>query len=381
MATPKLQLQEVLDIQWGDTKTTKASYVKSGYLAYSATGPDGFLDKYDYDRDGIVLSAIGANCGSTFLATGKWSCIKNTIRILPKSDTVDLRYFYYATKAPNFWPIRGSAQPFISQTDIREMSLTFPPLEVQRKIGQILFDLDKKLEVNAAIIKTLEDISAAIYKEWFVDFNSSEERSLGNLPSGWTTVNLGEISEISKETASPQNHPTHNFDLFSIPAFDATRYPASSLGNEILSGKFRIGEPSVLVSKLNPQTPRIWTVSSPRKNAVCSTEFIVLVTHRPNMFAFLNQVVRSSNFQDSFVSMATGSTGSRQRVRPGDILNIKITLPSAELLESFEEAVGPILDRIQILSDQTQVLRQIKEAILPRLFSGQLAIPENMLAA
>ena len=95
MTFKEVQLQDILDIQWGDTKTTKASYVSDGYLAYSATGPDGFLEKFDYDREGLVLSAIGANCGSTFFASGKWSCIKNTIRILPKSGAVDLKYFFY----------------------------------------------------------------------------------------------------------------------------------------------------------------------------------------------------------------------------------------------------------------------------------------------
>ena len=97
MTFREVQLQDVLDIQWGDTKTTKASYVPDGYLAYSATGPDGFLEKFDYDREGIVLSAIGANCGSTFFASGKWSCIKNTIRILPKNDDIDLKFFFYMT--------------------------------------------------------------------------------------------------------------------------------------------------------------------------------------------------------------------------------------------------------------------------------------------
>ena len=43
MTSREIQLQEILDIQWGDTKTTKASYVSEAYFAYIATGPDGFL--------------------------------------------------------------------------------------------------------------------------------------------------------------------------------------------------------------------------------------------------------------------------------------------------------------------------------------------------
>ena len=48
MTFREVQIQQVLDVQWGDTKTTKSSYVEDGYLAYSATGPDGFLSKFDF---------------------------------------------------------------------------------------------------------------------------------------------------------------------------------------------------------------------------------------------------------------------------------------------------------------------------------------------
>jgi len=112
-------LSDVLDIQWGDTKTTKAKYSEDGYVAFSASGPDGFLPHFDYDEPGVVLSAIGANCGKTFLAIGKWSCIKNTMRMISRSDELSVKYFFYLSQQKDFFPIRGSAQPFISQTDIR----------------------------------------------------------------------------------------------------------------------------------------------------------------------------------------------------------------------------------------------------------------------
>lgn len=75
-----VSLGDLADIQWGDTSTTKASYVAYGFTAYSASGPDGFLDHADIIHDGVVLSAIGAQCGKSWYARGSWSCIKNTIR-------------------------------------------------------------------------------------------------------------------------------------------------------------------------------------------------------------------------------------------------------------------------------------------------------------
>lgn len=118
-------LKDVSDLTWGDTRTTKSAYTREGYDAYSAAGLDGKLPRYDYDRDGIVLSAIGAQCGKTWLARGKWSCIKNTIRIFPL-ENIGLEFLYFATFGEAFWPRRGAAQPFISQGDARAKSILVP---------------------------------------------------------------------------------------------------------------------------------------------------------------------------------------------------------------------------------------------------------------
>jgi len=59
------RLGDVTNLNWGDTKTTKKSYTHVGFPAYSATGQDGFLPYHDFDCTGVVLSAIGANCGRT----------------------------------------------------------------------------------------------------------------------------------------------------------------------------------------------------------------------------------------------------------------------------------------------------------------------------
>ena len=62
------RLGDVADVLWGDTSTTKASYTPTGFPAYSASGRDGFLPHADFERTGVVISAIGAECGKTWLA-------------------------------------------------------------------------------------------------------------------------------------------------------------------------------------------------------------------------------------------------------------------------------------------------------------------------
>lgn len=142
------KLGDVADVNWGDTNTTKASYVTEGYDAYSASGLDGKLNHYDYEKPGIILSAIGANCGDTWFALGKWSCIKNTIRILASSDKVGIEYVFLFTYGKDFWPRRGSAQPFISQTDARNLPILIPDSDTMNNFIGLAKDFLAKINEN-----------------------------------------------------------------------------------------------------------------------------------------------------------------------------------------------------------------------------------------
>lgn len=148
-------LGNVADVNWGDTNVTKKSYVDEGYLAYSAKGPDGFLPYYDYDRTGVVLSAIGANSGFTWLAHGKWSCIKNTIRFWCTDQLLSTEYLFYATLGNHRWLLRGSAQPFISQADARNVQILKPGKNIAKLFGDKVCALHEKCNCAAGENVTL----------------------------------------------------------------------------------------------------------------------------------------------------------------------------------------------------------------------------------
>ena len=153
-------LGNVADVNWGDTNVTKKSYVEHGFLAYSAKGPDGFLPYYDYDRTGVVLSAIGANSGFTWLAQGKWSCIKNTIRFWCTDESLSTEYLFYATLGKHHWPLRGSAQPFVSQEDARNVLILKPSENLGNEFGNMVRPLLEKsnlISVENVTLAALRD--------------------------------------------------------------------------------------------------------------------------------------------------------------------------------------------------------------------------------
>lgn len=189
---PLVRLGQYTNLNWGDTKTTKASYVLSGYQAYSASGPDGLLDHYDYDCEGIVLSAIGADCGKTWFAKGKWSCIKNTIRFWSISNELDNAFLFFATNKKEFWPRRGGAQPFIPQGDARNCTIPLPPMDQQQQFVSIAEQADKSK---------------------FVGFKSQFIEMMGDLPKNGTLSDYCEM-KAGKSIKSDSINSQYNDGLY-----------------------------------------------------------------------------------------------------------------------------------------------------------------------
>ncbi len=278
----------------------------------------------------------------------------------------------------------SGAYPSFNASRLNDVAIPWPPNEIRSKIGQILRTFQAKIEVNRQILATLDDFSKVLYDSWFANFNflngktakipngEVASKANGTLPEGWTVGTLSDVAEISKASLNPLKFPETIFRHYSIPAFDESQFPQSVLGAQILSTKFRVETPCVLVSKLNPRTPRVWTVPTISPDSICSTEFIVLKPKNKELLPFLDCVVRNSNFQEQFASFATGSTGSRQRVRPEDIFQVPVVIPDEEGLARFSALLAPSVSLAGNLREQNSTLGEVRDALLPRLVFGEI---------
>ena len=148
MTWHEVSLKQICDVDWGNTKLTKSSYVADGkFLAVSAAGADGLIDYYEHEANVPVLSAIGAQCGRMFYPGERFTAIKNTITLTPKDNMADGKFLYYLFTSVEL-PQRGAGQPFISKGDIESFKVSIPEsLKEQREIVE---QLDNSFaEINA----------------------------------------------------------------------------------------------------------------------------------------------------------------------------------------------------------------------------------------
>ena len=124
--------------QGGKLKLTGKDFVDVGYPAFGAGGINGSVKVREFDKNAVVLSAIGARCGKCFLAEGGWTSLANTRLIFPDERRVDVRFLWYQLNDEASWPRSGAAQPFIRPSDVGNRPVFLPPLEVQQRIVAVL---------------------------------------------------------------------------------------------------------------------------------------------------------------------------------------------------------------------------------------------------
>jgi type I restriction enzyme S subunit len=138
------------------------------FQGYSASGPDVWVDNFEHEGEGIVVSAVGARCGKSFLADGKWTAIANTHTLKIKDpDRLDIKYLWYLCNDENWWIRSGTAQPFVSVSKTLERPQLLPPLPEQHKIVEILEDHLSRLDAALADVKQAR-VKAAQFKVAFL---------------------------------------------------------------------------------------------------------------------------------------------------------------------------------------------------------------------
>ena len=370
---------EFLDFITPSDIKTDSKYLRNVNRKLSKIGSNAF-GRMVIPRNSVIVTCIGSDMGKVIV--NKENCVTNQqINSLIINSSFDADFVYYLLK--NSYRILrvnaeggGSTMPIINKSAFENLSFLLPPIEEQKQIAAVLSSLDDKIELLRAQNETLEKIAQGIFKEWFVDFkiNGKKLKLKNGVPEGWGVGKLGKLVKHSKDGIDPSKEPLITFKHFSLPAFDKNKDPEESLGKTILSGKYLVKEDCFLVSKLNPKTPRIWTIIEPRENSICSTEFQIVVPKENKYFCFVYSILRSDNFTRELASKAKGTSSSHQRVNPRDIFDYSMIIPPNESIAQFDNCMKFDLSKIENNNSQIQTISRLRDTLLPKLMNGKIKL-------
>ena len=123
-------------------------------------------------------------------------------------EGVSETFFFYLLKylKPNFIAIATNKQTtglgHVTIKDLKSIKVKVPSLLEQGAIAATLSCLDDKIELNNRINQTLDKMTQAIFKSWFVDFEpfqygEFEDSELGRIPKGWKVLSIKDVTRES----------------------------------------------------------------------------------------------------------------------------------------------------------------------------------------
>ena len=189
-------------------------------------------------------------------------------------------------------------------------------------------------------------------------------------------VALGELMPPKKRSIDPRKSPDEEFELFSIPAFDA-KAPEVVSGKDVGSRKQILEMSDVLLSKIVPHIRRAWVVEpGSARPTIGSSEWIIFRSDRFDP-AYLSHVLVSDRFHQAFMQTVAGVGGSLLRARPSYVADIKIPLPPIE----EQRRIAAVLDAAEALrAKRRQALTKLDsltQAVFIDMFGDPVVNPRG----
>lgn len=336
------------------------------------------------DKGDIIISARGTVGALAQLATPmafNQSCYG--IKATERSCNDFLYYLLKNSIGKLKKNTHGSVFNTITRDTFSNIVVSIPPLDEQRKIAGVLSALDDKIELNNKINRNLEAQAQAIFKSWFIDFEPFKnvkfiDSALGKIPEGWVCKKLEDFVEI-KRGSSPR--PIQDYLSGSgynwLKISDATSESSPFIFNikehikksGISQTVYLVAGELVLSNSATPGIPKFLDVNTCIhdgwlwfSNSKLSYEFLYLF--------FLHK-------RRDFISLGNGSVFTN--LKTDIVKDALFVYPNKAVMDEFDKITKTIFENIKIRSRESQRLTQLRDALLPKLMSGELTMSDYIV--
>ena len=281
--------------------------------------------------------------------------------------------------------------PHFKKGDFNKLMLPVLPYEMQKIVGDIYFTLNDKIELNRRMNKTLEDMAAAIFKAWFVDFEPVRAKASGAasfpgmpqpvfdaLPTAFADSELGPIPEgweikLLKDAArltmgqSPKSE-FYNTTGEGLPFHQGVtnygeRFPVHKAYCTVQN---RLAEPGDILFSVRAPVGRI---------NVADEQIIVgrglsAIRHHQDWQSFMLYTLKHQFAEEDSIGDGTIFTAVTKK----DMQGIRLVEPAETVGCGYESIASAIDQQIGLNDRESTTLAETRDALLPKLLSGEVRV-------
>ncbi|MBI2744483.1 MAG: restriction endonuclease subunit S [Burkholderiales bacterium] len=341
-------------IQTGDVKHANF-YVDS----YSQTYSDKGLAQSKIWPAGTLCITIAANIADTAILKFP-ACFPDSIIGFTAKDGVACTAFVkycldtYKTQMQSI--SQGTTQDNMSQGKLLSLKFRMPDFQTQQKIAAILSAYDDLIANNQRRIALLERLAEDIYREWFVRlrFPGHEQVKIEKgVPQGWTQRRFGEFCVLKRgydlpdSAIEPGPHP-----VIASTSIKAHHKSFKTLPPVITTGRSgSLGDVLYVNAKAWPLNTSLYV-----QDFCGNSPFLIFYTLKNMGLANFN------------------SGAGVPSLNRNHLNGISIAVPPSTIQTAFDTQLSPIFELKDQLEKQVELIKTTRDALLPRLISGQLAV-------
>ncbi|PUE31416.1 restriction endonuclease subunit S [Limnohabitans sp. Jir72] len=305
------------------------------------------------------------------------------INIKPKPNSVP-RYLFFVLRhlRPTIETLaEGSVQKNLYVSTLSKLDVPAPSKGLQQAIADMLGVLDDRITLLRETNTTLEAIAQALFKSWFVDFDpvhakmqdrapegmdqataalfpdSFEESELGAVPKGWRVGRLDDLLVLQRGFDLPaQDRTSGDFPIIAASGPSGTHHKAMVKGPGVVTGR------SGVLGRVFLELEDFW----PLNTTLWVKEFKAATP------CYAYEVLRLIDFKSFNAGSAVPSLNRNH------IHGLPYLQPARPCVDAFEVLASQIHKRCRVNEKQAQSLVVIRDALLPRLISGQLISEHSM---
>lgn len=333
-----------------------------------------------------ILVSINGTIGNVAKYRGEACILGKSACYFNVAEDFDLNFIYYVVASKQFKNAithlaTGTTIKNVSLETMRNYSFIAPSIYEQKRIANILSSLDDKIELNRRINENLEQQAQALFKSWFVDFEPFKDgkfvdSELGMIPEGWKVKKLGELCDSISVT-----HPCKEGQLIFLNTGDiengfVLNHKYMNIKDMPGQAKKSIQENDILYSEIRPINRHFAFVNFPAQEYIVSTKLMVLRANDNESSIRPYQYLTSEDVINELQHEAESRSGTFPQIRFENIKSLKILIGSDDVEKKYTKYIGNIYKMIFQYRKEIMRLAQLRDTLLPRLMSGELAITD-----
>jgi len=271
----------------------------------------------------------------------------------------------------------GSAQSQITIDDLKRLTIKLPSLDYQNQIVAVLKSFDDKIECNQLINDNLQHQADALFKSFFVDFElfiegEFIETELGLIPKNWKILSFGDfivaLTEKAPVDSLPEYSVTNNGIIPRVTKFNKKLSKSSSMNKVLRKNNLVFGMSREILN---------WGIMEDEIGGVSSAYNIYKIDEDLVAPTYLRFYMKAKIAE--FNSLIGTAAREGQSLDKGQLMQKKIYVPTKDALQDFFAHYVPIMESIHNADQESRHLAQLRDALLPKLMSGELKMNDLTL--